>query len=124
MQSNMNLTNRGIRLARNQAGWRIEVKPEFQEEIARIFPERAPRSQRMEFLLHPLGEIEQLVAPTRLKFDRRCRTDLCESPANSESAFAGSSVCDNGPKHDAFQEERTTKRGTLGDNRVTRRVWT
>jgi len=43
LENNMNATDRGVRLSRNQSGWRIEVKPEFEDEIARVFPERAPK---------------------------------------------------------------------------------
>jgi segregation and condensation protein B len=43
LEHKMNAPDRGVRLSRNQAGWRIEVKPDFEEEIARVFPERAPK---------------------------------------------------------------------------------
>ena len=41
LQSQMSESDRGVTLNHNQAGWRLEIKPEYQKEIARVFPERA-----------------------------------------------------------------------------------
>jgi chromosome segregation and condensation protein ScpB len=41
LQSQMQASDSGKILTHNHGGWRVEIKPQFQKEIARIFPERA-----------------------------------------------------------------------------------
>ena len=43
LQNDLQKSDSGKILTHNHAGWRVEIKPEFQREISRVFPERAPQ---------------------------------------------------------------------------------